>query len=193
MRKHNRPRRRGLIGLLLLAIVILGGVWLYQRDPLALPYEARGMRPLTTKSWQQSSMTKDYPNLSRHPNMWILVSTKRQRVYLIDGHKTIYEMYCSTGAKNQATPTGTFHIQGERGQSFFNPSSGEGANFWVSFKNHGEYLFHSVPINDKGQYIVAEAQDLGKVARSHGCVRLSIPDAQWFFQNIPYNTKVVIR
>ena len=94
--------------------------------------------------------------------------------------------------KNKNTPTVNDHIQAERGQSFFRANSGEGARYWVSWKKHGEYLFHSVPVNRQGQYLVSEAQSLGKTANSHGCIRLSVPDARWLYQNIKQGTKVVI-
>lgn len=145
-----------------------------------------------SNQWQHSSESHSYPNISQYPHLWILVSKKKQRVYLINRGKVLYTMYASTGTGKNNTPTGTYHIQAERGLSFFNAKSGEGARYWVSWKNHGEYLFHSVPINRRGQYVISEAQNLGKTANSHGCVRLSVPDAKWMYQNIKQGTKVVI-
>lgn len=161
-------------------------------DPAAAKYEIKGMRPLNNNTWKHPSMYRAYPDVNAHPGMWIRVSTARQRVYFIDRGHTIYEMYCSTG-QDHGTPIGTFHIQQERGENFFNAASGEGANYWTSFKNHGEFLFHSVPVNQNGRYMVKEAEDLGKTAKSHGCVRLAIPDARWIYTYVPYNTKVVIK
>ena len=142
--------------------------------------------------WKKSSENKPYPDVDKHPNMWIKVSKKHERVYLIDNGKVLYTMYCSTGTGKNDTPTGTYHIQAERGTHFYNSKSGEGANYWVSWKNHGEYLFHSVPVDENGNYIKSEAQQLGKKANSHGCVRLSVPDAKWMYENIKEGTKVVI-
>lgn len=39
--------------------------------------------------------------------------------------------------------------------------------------------------------IEKEAKHLGTKA-SHGCIRLTIPDAKWIYENIPEKTKVVI-
>ncbi|CCU56791.1 ErfK/YbiS/YcfS/YnhG superfamily [Bacillus subtilis E1] len=39
--------------------------------------------------------------------------------------------------------------------------------------------------------IKTEAEKLGTKA-SHGCIRLTIPDAKWIYENIPEHTKVVI-
>lgn len=143
-------------------------------------------------NWRKSSETKAYPDVKQAADFWIKVSTEKERVYLMDGSKKLYTMYASTGSKDQATPKGTWHIQYEKGDFFYNQESGEGAKYWVSFKDHGVYLFHSVPTDQEGNFIEKEAQQLGKKAASHGCVRLSVPDAKWFYQNIPPETKVVI-
>ncbi|WP_242018951.1 L,D-transpeptidase [Streptococcus agalactiae] len=68
----------------------------------------------------------------------------------------------------------------------------EGAYYWVSFKEHGIYLFHSVPTDQQGNEIPEEAKQLGKAA-SHGCVRMSRADAKWFYENIPQGTTVTIK
>lgn len=138
----------------------------------------------------QPSETTPYPNLGQHPNAWLSVSLRDQSVSVIDGNKVLYKMICSTG-ENDATPHGTYYIQQERGQSFYNGASGEGANNWVSFKDHGIYLFHSVPVNAFGQYIQWEADNLGYPA-SHGCVRLTVADSKWIHDNVPTGMRVVI-
>jgi len=52
----------------------------------------------------------------------------------------------------------------------------------------GNYLFHSVPYNEKGQIIDSR---LG-VATSHGCVRLSLEDAKYIYDTIPSRTGIKI-
>lgn len=123
----------------------------------------------------------------------------KNRVYLMDGKKCIYIMYCTAGKitkKNgkyyTPTPLGTHYIQAERGKSFFLPQFGQGAQTWVSYKNHGEYLFHSVLTDRYGRIIKSEAKKLGKKSGSHGCIRLSLPDAKWMNRHAPVGTKVVI-
>ncbi|MTV82103.1 L,D-transpeptidase [Secundilactobacillus folii] len=142
-------------------------------------------------NWREPSEKKAYPNWKKLKNPWVDVSIKNQRVYIKDGSKTVYTMYASTGVKN-STPRGTYHIQTERGKFFYNAQSKEGAKYWVSFKDHGIYLFHTVPTDKNGHYNVKEADKLGKAAHSHGCVRLGVPDAKWFYHNVSYGTKVVI-
>ena len=155
----------------------------------------------TPIDWQKSSETVPYPDLSKVKNLWVKVSLKGNRTYLYDGSKLIYTMYSSggvyqkdakTGKMKSTTPTGTFYVQAERGDSFYNQELGEGANYYVSWLNHGEYLFHSVPTKADGSYNLKEAAKLGKSTGSHGCIRLSVPDAKWMEQNLPEGTKVVI-
>lgn len=142
-------------------------------------------------NYQKPSENKPYPNVQKYPHMWIHVNLKRQRVYLMNGKKDkLYTMYCSSGAHN-ATPTGTYHIEDIRGDTFYNQKEKSGANYYVAWKGN-DFLFHSVPINSKGHYIKNQAKYLGKKPMSHGCIRLSIPDAQWMYKNIPTGTKVVI-
>lgn len=142
--------------------------------------------------WRSPSETKPYPDLNTLQNLWIKVSKAQQRVYIMDGDQVLYTMYCSTGAKDTPTPTGTFYIQAERGTEFYNKKSKEGAKNYVSFKDHGVYLFHSVPTDKQGNFIASEANELGHTANSHGCVRLSVADSEWFYNSIPEGTKVVI-
>ncbi|MGK0606634.1 L,D-transpeptidase [Enterococcus gilvus] len=139
--------------------------------------------------WRKPSENKPYPSLTMED--YVLVDTKKNRAYIKNGNKVLYTMYCSTGSEKSPTPTGEFTIQ-ERGEHFYNYQSGEGANYYVSFKDHGVYLFHSVPVDENGDYIESEASELGKSSNSHGCVRLSVPDAKWFYENAIEGMKVEI-
>ena len=156
----------------------------------------------TPINWKESSEKVPYPNLNNVKNFWIKVALLKNRTYLMSGNKVIYTMYCSgglfhkdpnTGKMVSDTPTGTYQIQPERGQSFFNNSLNEGANYWVSWKDNGVYLFHTVPTKKDGSYNVPEAEKLGKQPASHGCIRLSVPDAKWMMQNLKVGTKVVVQ
>lgn len=137
--------------------------------------------------------TGDYPDLENVTDLKILVDTKNQKTFLYDGNERLTSFVVSTGILDgdSNTPLGDYVIENERGENFFAASFGEGANYWVSFKDHGIYLFHSVPTDENGDYIVSEAEKLGKPA-SHGCVRMSVPDAKWFYENIPTGTPVKI-
>jgi lipoprotein-anchoring transpeptidase ErfK/SrfK len=135
-----------------------------------------------------------YPKLSRSTDVWIKVSLECQTVKIMNGERSIYTMIASTGLdlpSDDRTPQGVFHIQRERGISFYSSKLREGARYWVSWLNHGEYLFHSVPTDSRGRIIADEARKLGRKA-SHGCIRLALPDAKWLYENIPCGAKVVI-
>ncbi|GGH76913.1 lipoprotein-anchoring transpeptidase ErfK/SrfK [Pullulanibacillus pueri] len=134
---------------------------------------------------------KDIANVD---HLWIDVSVDNQKVYIKNGDQTLYTMIVSTGLDKNAdtsTPKGTFYTQPEKGTWFYSNSEKEGAKYWTSWKNHGEFLFHTVPMDKNQKVITAEAKKLGKKA-SHGCVRMSIPDAKWIYYHIPVHTKVVI-
>lgn len=140
----------------------------------------------------EPSEDKPYPELT--PDVWIDVSVKDQKVYFKRGDDVLYTMNCSTGLPGEsATPLGEFAIESERGETFRNAGSGEGANYWVSWKDHGVYLFHTVPIDENGNYIESEAESLGVRPASHGCIRLSVPDAKWIFDTVPVGMRVVVR
>ena len=152
---------------------------------------AKPTKKVKAIDWQGSSEKKPYPTLRETD--WIKVSLQKQRTYLMRDHTVLYTMRCSTGSGgDRATPAGNFAIQSERGDQFFNQQSGEGARYWVSWKDHGIYLFHSVPIDHAGNYIVSEAEQLGETANSHGCIRLSVADAQWLYQHAITGMRVVV-
>lgn len=135
-----------------------------------------------------------YPVIHKGENIWIDADVSKERIYIKNGDKTLYTMLTSSGLDtnpNDSTPQGTFYVQAEKGKTFYSPSEKEGANYWTSWKNHGEFLFHTVPIDKNGNYIISEAEKLGQKA-SHGCFRLPILDAKWIYENIPEGTKVVI-
>lgn len=140
--------------------------------------------------WTKPSETKAYPTITTQNPITLTVSLAKQRVYITQHDQLVYTMYCSTGM-HDSTPHGTFHII-DRGAHFYNPHERMGAKYWTSFKDT-TYLFHTVPTDEAGHYIRKEAQYLGKKPSSHGCVRLSIPDAHWINQHVPNGTTVIIK
>ena len=127
-----------------------------------------------------------YPDLTKYPNLSVSVSIKKQRMKILSGGETIFEAVVSTGMDKEehATPVGDFVIEPEREEYFFNADSGEGAKYAVSFRDHGIYLFHSVPVDENGDIIQDEAERLGQPS-SHGCIRMTMENAKWFYENIP--------
>ena len=141
--------------------------------------------------WLKPSQQVDYPDPAAHPGLSLEVSLQDQRVYVRDGSELLYTMYASTGM-DDSTPRGSFRIQSERGDRFYNPSEGMGARYYTSFLNHGVFLFHSVPTDSSGSYIKEEADLLGIRPSSHGCIRLTVPDSLWIMQSVPTGTPVLV-
>lgn len=132
-----------------------------------------------------------YPDLSQYSNLRIHVDIEDQTMQILSGDQIIFSTTVSTGKADSPTPRGNFIIEQERGDFFYNAASQEGAYYWVSFKDHGIYLFHSIPTDENGNEIPEEAQALGTPV-SHGCVRMTRADAKWFFENIPSDIPVLI-
>ncbi len=135
-----------------------------------------------------------YPQLKSGEKIWIDVSIDQQLVYIFNGSERIYTMATSSGLDtipDNSTPLGVYHIQAERGTWFYSQAYQEGAEYWVSWLGHGVFLFHSVPMNDKQQIIPQGAAALLHKA-SHGCFHLTVPDAKWVYENVPYGTTVVV-
>lgn len=159
---------------------------------------ANGLRPQSDMTYLKTSQRSPYPNLDHLKHLNILVNIHKNRVFIRSGNQVVYTMYCSAGmtdpkTKHSDTPTGHFTIQNERGDHFYNQNLHEGANNWTSFKDHGVYLFHSVPTDAHGNYKLTEASKLGKQPGSHGCIRLSVPDSLWIKDNVPTGTLVTIK
>jgi peptidoglycan hydrolase-like protein with peptidoglycan-binding domain len=125
------------------------------------------------------------------------VSIAKQRVYAYAPDENeeytvlVRTMKCSTGMSGNDTPKGTYQA-----------TTGPGAR-WHYFKEfyvwaqyayyiQGDYMFHSVLYNQRGgNPTYGSVHNLGRKA-SHGCVRLSVENAKWVYQNCPMKTKVII-
>lgn len=111
-----------------------------------------------------------------------------QQVTIWQGYRPERRLPASGGRPGFATPRGAFYLQ-NRGRWFFSERYQQGAYHWVRIT--GNYLFHSVPFDAEGRLIEAEAQKLGCPA-SHGCIRLGVADARWFYHHVPDGTLAVI-
>lgn len=125
----------------------------------------------------------------------ILVDISDQKVYVYKSGKVIRTIICSTGipGKDTETPVGNFKINKYRGTFFYNSDASvkEGAKYWVGFIG-ANFLFHSVPTDKNGNILQDEAAKLGTPA-SHGCVRMSMDNAKWFYETIPVGSNVFIQ
>ncbi|WP_334296422.1 L,D-transpeptidase [Mediterraneibacter catenae] len=78
------------------------------------------------------------------------------------------------------------NLYGENEVSVF----GSGYTCWYYTQFYGNYLFHSVLYNPGSMSSIQDGR-LG-INASHGCVRLSLSNAKWIYDNIPSSTKVVV-
>lgn len=101
--------------------------------------------------------------------------------------KPVKAMVCSGGS---ATPIGTFKTPAKyRWATLMGPSYGQ-----YSTRIYKGFLFHSVWYyrnGDKSSQSYVQYNKLGTTA-SHGCVRLTVADAKWIYDNCPLGTTVTI-
>lgn len=113
---------------------------------------------------------------------WLIgVDRSAHKVGIFNGYANHWSLWyfvdCVTGAPSSPTITGTFHTTGYTRTCLSTDSRAR----WATQINGG-YFFHT---------ILNSNDELGK-SLSHGCIRLSYPDAQWIYNNIYAGTTVVI-
>lgn len=112
------------------------------------------------------SSCKPKPNSEKK----IVINLSQQRLYAYEGDCLVFYTKVSTGLPSMPTPTGTFRIYQKlritrmRGPGYDTPDVPFTQFYSGSYALHGAY-WH----NDFGQ------------VRSHGCVNLSLGDAEWLF------------
>ncbi|WP_052447590.1 L,D-transpeptidase [Clostridium polynesiense] len=148
-----------------------------------------------SKDIKENSHIESYINtlgLSSSSPYLAWVSTASQITYIFKGSKDSWRLIdkfpCSTGKPGHDTPKGLFITNGDKDLWFFNPKFNDGAKFWVRI--NGDYLFHSIPF-DKTQKNITDSL-LGE-PRSHGCIRLSLENSKWIYDNLQKGSTVVIR
>jgi len=129
-------------------------------------------------------------------NWTVTVSIADQKTYVYKNGRLLRAAVCSTGLQDgdNDTPAGDYILNEsgrKRGTFFFSKKSGEGARYWVGFIG-GTYLFHSVPVTEHNTLIPEGAAKLGKPA-SHGCIRMSMRNAKWFYRTVPDGARVHIQ
>lgn len=144
-------------------------------------------------SWYNSGVTinkmlSKAQSYSSNTKWLILVDTKANKVGIYYGSKNNWteKKYwsCTSGAASTPTVKGSFTVQ-SKGLAF-----GSGYTCWYYTQFYGNYLFHSILYNPGSKTSVQDGR-LG-INASHGCVRLSLANAKWIYDNIPRGTKVII-
>ena len=99
---------------------------------------------------------------------------------------------CSTGTKSNPSELGQYVLTGRRARWCEFPKWGGGkAQYWVRINS--DIAFHSVlyGANDEMSLKVSSLNNLGKRG-SHGCIRLTVADAKWVYDNCRAGTVVTI-
>lgn len=100
--------------------------------------------------------------------------------------------YCSTGTKSYPSRPGIYTLSGRRSKWAHFPNWGGGtARWWLMID--GEIAFHSIIYADYDltRPNMTSVRKLGSPA-SHGCIRLTLADAKWMYDNIGAGTRVFI-
>lgn len=149
----------------------------------------------TDKSGNTNNKTIKLTVKEEKKNPYYIEVIRNQNVVIVYGldsnnkyTKIVKVFVCSVG-KNGKTPTGTFK------------TSDKSSWGWLVGNVYGQYytrivgdiLFHSVPYfkKDKSTLEWEEYNKLGTDA-SKGCVRLSVRDVKWIYDNCPKGTTVKI-
>ena len=108
--------------------------------------------------------------------------------------KVVKRMICSTGKPSTPTPLGTYKLPGgryDRGVWGYFTKFDVWARYFTRIK--GSYLFHSVIYakNDVSTFKQSTVNALGTPV-SAGCIRLTVQDAKWIFDNAKPGTTVKI-
>lgn len=133
---------------------------------------------------QNQSDNPYYIKVNRTQNI-VIIYTKDSN----GGYTVPYKaMVCSVGMNN-ATPTGTYNTTDKYTWRLLS------GNVYGQYATRitGHYLFHSVPYvtQNKADLEYDEFNKLGEAA-SLGCIRLSVEDAKWIYDNCPKGTTVTI-
>ena len=139
----------------------------------------------TSGQSNQQETSIDYSNPG---NFRIDVNLAEQLVLVYYSDNLIKSLKCSGGTAENPTVTGTFTTNQKIYYAWV-PKFNQGAYYWTRF--YGAYLFHSVPFDKNRNMIVQEANKIGTPA-SHGCVRMALEDAKWFYETLPLGVKVTI-
>lgn len=112
-------------------------------------------------------------------------------VYDRDGD-IVRQMLCSTGKSETPSPRGKYRIGKGRVRFGFFKSYDCYAQYWTQVTRN--IYIHSVLYNERNDksLIRSSYRNLGK-AVSHGCIRLSVPDARWIYYHIAPGTSIELK
>ena len=151
--------------------------------------EGAGITEEETESTQEEPQAVEdsfpyYLKINRQQNVVTVYEKDENGEYTVP----VKAILCSTGLYN-ATPKGTFQLSSKYVWRELNG----GVYGQYASRITGGVLFHSVPYAKKNKATLSASKynKLGQQA-SMGCVRLTVEDAKWIYDNCPSGTNVEI-
>jgi lipoprotein-anchoring transpeptidase ErfK/SrfK len=121
----------------------------------------------------------------------VVVSIEQQHLWACDGDHTVITTAVTTGATRDgdATPRGTFAVQGLNRNTTLTTSSGSSyhVRYWIPF-HVGVWGFH-----DASWQTIPFGSSRYVTAGSHGCVHMPLAAIRQLFGWVKYGTKVTVR
>ena len=149
-------------------VVTAGGIPKPTPEPTPVPYSIEvDVNNQITKIWAYEEETGDYTRLDR-------------------------ALLCSTGTKSNPSEVGSYVLTARRARwCYFSKWGGTKAQYWT--KINEDIAFHSLIYADYDEMTLktSSLENLGKRA-SHGCIRLTVADARWIYDNCLEGTQVTI-
>lgn len=117
--------------------------------------------------------------------------TNRVLSVLDESGAPVRQMLCTTGRWDTPTPRGEFTMGTQRERFGYFEKFDCYAQYWSQID--GDIFIHSVLYREKDAdtLIRSSYRNLGK-SSSHGCVRLTVPDARWIYENVAPGSSVRI-
>ncbi|HUH97665.1 MAG TPA: L,D-transpeptidase family protein [Anaerolineales bacterium] len=119
---------------------------------------------------ESTSEPQAQPQVASTGVRWIDVNLTQQMVYAYQGNSVVNSFLVSTGTWQYPTVTGQYHIYVKllstdmTGPGYYLPNVPYTMYFYEGYGLHGTYWHHNFG-----------------TPMSHGCVNLSIPDAEWLY------------
>ncbi len=130
---------------------------------------------------------KDFPDKDTY-SIVIDKENKVMTVYNKEDDTIARQMLCTIGKPETPSPRGTYKIGKHRVRFGRFEDFDCCAQYWTQLTRN--VYIHSVLYNEKSAktLIRQSYRELGKAA-SHGCIRLTVPDAKWIYENIAPGTQ----
>lgn len=126
---------------------------------------------------------------------FVRVVLDEQRVYVYSrSRRLIATMPVSTGT-DDSTPVGSFRVFSKSKDTYYAPNPRERMRWMTRFtvgRQGGNIGFHGIPYRVTKSGEVPFETPLGRAPSSHGCVRMSVADARWIFENLSMGSTVSV-